>query len=683
MSAAPLSTLLSCVHGRDRRLERGIEKADLHTVRALGVCVPNPTNPKNQKYIYGNLCFIADGSGKREVTSFVLGGALGAPAAGVALLPPRLDLLPLAPEDEAEHERCAAALRARPSLCRSHTVLVVDASGSMRTADVARFGSRADAVFGTLALDFVGRQVDAGLAAMTDAVSLVLMRESPTVVFDREPVTNVLFNKFAARIGRAWTADGARGPGCFAPALEAAARLFDGDAGNGAVALSLLFLSDGRPSDTGPYEAAVLGAVSALASRNRGRFSAVMVGFTGREGEDFALMRRMAEAATAAGAHGSFHHACAGSSDGLSVAVSSLVASLSATRTSITQLVEGLALGGRAARVERDVSREAPLPRDSMPTLCKDDEWFLYLPAGVGRAASAVDRLVEWTGEKNGRGGAWRTVPGGMGVAMRRKAFGSGAERVVYQCRKIGERLSSGAVGFGEWLVAKEARFVDDEGTKLKFHEVFCETQKKAAAVAVAYSSALEGLQLRASYRVLFLECQVYVVYEETGTRAGYLVERMLEPRKYKKWNGNAGFVADGRGGTAPMPLLGRRPLADIVEGDSEEEEADESETPPLSPRSKPLAAVHAEDVILAFSHFSFWFSKRKFLVCDLQGELDETRSPQTFFLTDPVIHYASRHRTAVYGRTDHGRKGIANFFDTHVCNAVCKALGFDKYVPI
>lgn len=72
-----------------------------------------------------------------------------------------------------------------------------------------------------------------------------------------------------------------------------------------------------------------------------------------------------------------------------------------------------------------------------------------------------------------------------------------------------------------------------------------------------------------------------------------------------------------------------------------------------------------------------------KFLVCDLQGELDETRSPQTFFLTDPVIHYASRHRTAVYGRTDHGRKGIANFFDTHVCNAVCKALGFDKYVPI
>jgi hypothetical protein len=173
------------------------------------------------------------------------------------------------------------------------------------------------------------------------------------------------------------------------------------------------------------------------------------------------------------------------------------------------------------------------------------------------------------------------------------------------------------------------------------------------------------------------------VVYEETGTSAGYLVERMLEPRKYKKWNGNAGFVADGRGGTAPMPLLGRRPLADIVEGDSEEEEADESETPPLSPRSKPLAAVHAVDVILAFSHFSFWFSKRKFLVCDLQGELDETRSPQTFFLTDPVIHYASRHRTAVYGRTDHGRKGIANFFDTHVCNAVCKALGFDKYVPI
>jgi hypothetical protein len=82
-------------------------------------------------------------------------------------------------------------------------------------------------------------------------------------------------------------------------------------------------------------------------------------------------------------------------------------------------------------------------------------------------------------------------------------------------------------------------------------------------------------------------------------------------------------------------------------------------------------------DVLQAFSHFTYRSSKRKMLVCDLQGVYSETLD--TVELTDPVIHFASGHhddKNHVYGRTDRGRKGIQDFFKTHKCNDVCAMLG-------
>ena len=77
------------------------------------------------------------------------------------------------------------------------------------------------------------------------------------------------------------------------------------------------------------------------------------------------------------------------------------------------------------------------------------------------------------------------------------------------------------------------------------------------------------------------------------------------------------------------------------------------------------------------FSHLTYYTSKRKMLVCDLQGELCEDPAPPTFWLTDPVIHYKSRAgRKHVYGRTDRGAKGVSHMNSSHVCNDVCRALG-------
>ncbi|CAN0272601.1 unnamed protein product, partial [Hapterophycus canaliculatus] len=42
----------------------------------------------------------------------------------------------------------------------------------------------------------------------------------------------------------------------------------------------------------------------------------------------------------------------------------------------------------------------------------------------------------------------------------------------------------------------------------------------------------------------------------------------------------------------------------------------------------------------------------------------------------DPVVHFQSKSgRRQVFGRTDLGRKGMREFFRTHVCNDVCRLL--------
>jgi hypothetical protein len=68
-------------------------------------------------------------------------------------------------------------------------------------------------------------------------------------------------------------------------------------------------------------------------------------------------------------------------------------------------------------------------------------------------------------------------------------------------------------------------------------------------------------------------------------------------------------------------------------------------------------------------------------MVCDIQGVLEPGGGPgggpPVFRLTDPCIHYeSSRGREMVHGRTDKGRRGMHEFFQTHQCNAVCRLLG-------
>ncbi|KAF7895266.1 hypothetical protein EAF00_007080 [Botryotinia globosa] len=69
-------------------------------------------------------------------------------------------------------------------------------------------------------------------------------------------------------------------------------------------------------------------------------------------------------------------------------------------------------------------------------------------------------------------------------------------------------------------------------------------------------------------------------------------------------------------------------------------------------------------DPIQALSHFSYHISKRKMLLCDLQGGGDANG----YTLADPFIVSAKR----LYGASDLGPQCIRNFLKRHVCGLYC-----------
>jgi hypothetical protein len=278
------------------------------------------------------------------------------------------------------------------------------------------------------------------------------------------------------------------------------------------------------------------------------------------------------------------------------------------------------------------------------------------------------------------------------GVAMRKKIFGEGAERMVRRFREFDVRLNF----VGPWMVAKESRYVEEIGRDLRddrlFHQTFCKAQQQAERIAREFNFRLAMIPGAgpSTPRIHFLDCHVYVLDIEAMGKVGVLVEKMLDVERYKKWNTNNGGVAllDG------VKDLGLGAILEEDEADEDNGEGDAGETcsyeedvakagsASKSRADASRAVDHAPisfttaDIPQAFSCFSYHFSGQKCLVCDLQGVLDMHSSPPCFELTDPVIHYRSKSgRRAVFGRTDRGPKGITNFFKTHQCNELCYAL--------
>ncbi|KAJ3052327.1 hypothetical protein HDU99_008203, partial [Rhizoclosmatium hyalinum] len=297
------------------------------------------TGAKRWKFTFANIVYITDETCTQEITSYVQA----------------IDIQPL-PVDtfaELDHDRLQRKLDAHPELCSSHTVLVVDMSGSMKTSDVDNFRTRADAVYGTLALDFVGAQLDQGLLRGTDVVSVIEMRDEAEVVLEREPITNVLFNKLIERRTKSKPAS----HGNYVNAFKAAQELFEVDEYNETCALLLIFLSDGKPSDQvtkysgQSVQDLISTRIASMALDFGNRLILGTVGFA--KDQDFSVLDQMAKDATHFGSTGIFmkSESCAVA---LSRSISKLTSSLSLTRTRLSSLGHAGTYRGKLRQVEKE-----------------------------------------------------------------------------------------------------------------------------------------------------------------------------------------------------------------------------------------------------------------------------------------------------------------------------------------
>ena len=114
----------------------------------------------------------------------------------------------------------------------------------------------------------------------------------------------------------------------------------------------------------------------------------------------------------------------------------------------------------------------------------------------------------------------------------------------------------------------------------------------------------------------------------------------------YKKWNNNARWVYDHKQKESYSPCL------------------------PSGTPDEPLEGALYSDALQAFSHWTYEHSKEAILIADLQGkcrkdQVFEGSHGPVFTLTDPVIHGRKPEGTKQQsnGRTDLGKRGIANFF--------------------
>ena len=394
-SSIAASSLVSGAHGRKRRQERQISKIDLQRARRYGMA--EPARFGRIKYTLGGKVFIYDPSCNAEITSYPSADAVGA-STGSHHKPPIL----LAPRVIPPHRIAAnKALRERllqnKDTCSwtSHSVLVVDMSGSMRRDDVTGARCRADAVWMALARDYVQRQLEQGLAVVhesTDVVSLVVMApndQEPQVLLQCEPFNWILYNRLLDL--REWRNLRPSGAGCYLPALQKARELLNinnNTAGSSNCALALLFFSDGRPSDP---KADFTGTMGAIAAQFGQRLSVSCIGMA-EPNESFDILRDMVQEAGAYGATASFEQPAL-DTIALSTAVSSLATSLADTKTALTSLQTN---GARRKVVRTDFVRERKnAPEDLVPT----SDWVLYPHDTSSR--NYVKRLWIWDAQRD------------------------------------------------------------------------------------------------------------------------------------------------------------------------------------------------------------------------------------------------------------------------------------------
>ena len=547
---------------------------------------------------------------------------------------------------------------------------MVDYSGSMRRDDINGARCRSDAVWTAIARDYIASQLSTlkhGVASgtYTDVISVILMSNEATTVMDNKALTWSLFNDILEF--KSWDEYRPSRAGNYLPALQTAKLLL---AQNKACPVSLMFMSDGKPSDNGNFA----DSVGELASSFGRRLSFYAIGLGIPEEEDFSVLKAMAQAATKYGCHS---HFIAPTLDQMSLSniLSSLATSLTRSRTEVTDL------GSGHQRAVKEVQREeCDAPDDEYVT----EDWSVYGPSkftdqGKWLKSKKWDLKQDKFVDVSLDDGTHKI----MNIALKRQVFGEGAERMV---RKF--RFMTDGEFVLEKYVAKESRFSkDDDCSSSRFinmtnnyHDSFCRTQAVSGDMAKKFNDALDarysnrltvlhenGMYKSGAPTISFLRCYAVQVYDnEKMSNGSYLIENQLKNTKYTKYNSNNGHVmGDNLGG-----LVNQMKMLDLKQQESQllfaigESSEEDSEDDDQSDDFEGRHVFRAIDLPQAFSHFTHVVSGEKLMVCDLQGVFSTKNN--VFHLTDPVVHKKlSKHTSkskGILAELITARKGLKLF---------------------
>lgn len=289
----------SSVHGAERRTQRNISKFDLqaaikHGTRKRGLTRPPHWKYPGQtwKYHYANITYVTTDDLQQEITSYVD--------------PPLpLERVHISKRLQQQYNETKKRITAEPGSITSHTVLIVDKSASMLKSDVDGHRTRARGAYYVLAEEYLAKQLHplakdtlGGTKTRdTDVVTLIEMRGSATIIFNREPMSWILYNAF---VERALFSDkqfgDCKGHGNYFPSVAEALSLLE-EGVHDKLALTLYFMTDGKPSDMATSNSAsfptnMLSLLSDFGQRYRERFTFDAFGLGS---DNFTLLESMVE----------------------------------------------------------------------------------------------------------------------------------------------------------------------------------------------------------------------------------------------------------------------------------------------------------------------------------------------------------------------------------------------------
>ena len=419
-------------HGRERRLQRAVPTRDIQEALKYGEKIPHPHNPNLIIYKHKGREHIVTRDSSSLVTTIVKTVNLKrknvterdrnehdqalANIHGIRNIESKFNGLnrnnikfisensgtnmrKLKSEVGVDEEKNALDAKEGSTKWTSHSVIIVDKSGSMGKSDVNGSRTRFSAVWLSLAQDYIEQRMNTGSAGLYDVISIVLMGEQAKLLIDRWPTSKVLFNKIvdlfyeSEMADRIWknhnrmrrdkailrTLVRPCGHGCYGPSLLLAEKLLEKN-DDESCALSLLLLSDGRPSDSSVFNQdreqsgkILKEATGRMASKfgRRLTFSTIGMGSS----TEFKTLEELVDAARDYGGNGSFSVPSL-SSAAVGRAISSVATSLTATQTEMQ-------LRGQSQRRVRPCIRESKKLIPLLTEAVTADEFDIYMNDAV------------------------------------------------------------------------------------------------------------------------------------------------------------------------------------------------------------------------------------------------------------------------------------------------------------